>query len=62
MSETPGNMVRETVANIQQAVTSETHDDFAWGWDSAIRFVARELEELTSKVEGYELKESTDHA
>lgn len=55
MSETPGNLLREKVAQFAVSI-GDTPGRWADGWDDAMRHVCSELEELTSRIEGWELK------
>lgn len=54
MSETPGNLVREKIAQFAESIGGDP-GEWADGWDDAMRHVCKELENLTSKIEGWEL-------
>lgn len=53
--ETPGNMVRETLARIEETVPKNRESELDRGWAAAMLYTRHELENLTSKIEGWEL-------
>lgn len=54
---TPGNMVRALYAELQDSISGGAVNEYDQGWCAGVAYAMDQLEDLTSKIEGWEIRQ-----